>query len=84
MFLVRQPPPKGRVAYVEHQKRPCGWFAVVAQTVRVCAESVRVPSFSRDLLPKTTGLARETVCSGSRPPPYIDEELRPIKLPTID
>jgi hypothetical protein len=52
--------------------------------VRACVESVRVPSFSRDLLPKTVGLARETVCSGSRPPLYIDEGLRPIKHPTID
>jgi hypothetical protein len=52
--------------------------------VRACAESVRVPSFLWDLLPKTAGLARETVCSGSRPPLYIDEGLRPIKPPTID
>jgi hypothetical protein len=36
---------------------------------RAYAESVRVPSFSRDLLPKTVGLAQETVCSGSRPSP---------------
>jgi hypothetical protein len=35
-----------------------GQSAVVARTVRACAESVRVPSFSRDLLPKTTGLTR--------------------------
>jgi hypothetical protein len=33
------------------------------------AESVRVPSFSRDLLPKIAGLNRETVGNGSRPPP---------------
>jgi hypothetical protein len=33
------------------------------------AESVRVPSFSRNLLPKTAGLTRETVGNGSRPPP---------------
>jgi hypothetical protein len=33
------------------------------------AESVRVPSFSRDLLPKTAGLTQETVGNGSRPPP---------------
>jgi hypothetical protein len=33
------------------------------------AESVRVPSFSWDLLPKTAGLTRETVGNGSRPPP---------------
>jgi hypothetical protein len=38
-----------------------GQSAVVVRTVRVCAESVRVPSFSRDLLPKTAGLTRETV-----------------------
>jgi hypothetical protein len=46
-----------------------GLSAVVARTVRARAESVRVPSFSRDLLPKTTGLTRETVGNGSRPPP---------------
>jgi hypothetical protein len=27
MLLVRQPPPKGRGAYVEHTKRPRGWSA---------------------------------------------------------
>jgi hypothetical protein len=43
MLLVRQPSPKGR-GYVENQ---------IERTVHVCAESVRVPSFSRDLLPKT-------------------------------
>jgi hypothetical protein len=32
-----------------------GLSAVVARTIRARAESVRVPSFSRDLLPKTTG-----------------------------
>jgi hypothetical protein len=71
MLLVRQPSPKGRGAYVEHRKwqRGRSGLAVVARTVRACAESDRVPSFSRDLLPKTTRLARETVCSGSRPPP---------------
>jgi hypothetical protein len=37
-----------------------GQSTVVARTVRACAESVRVPSFSRGLLPKTR-LARETV-----------------------
>jgi hypothetical protein len=75
MLLVRQPPPKGRGAYVEHQKCTRGWSdpkagrsAVMAQTVRACAELVRVPNFSRDLLAKTVGLARETTCSGSRSP----------------
>jgi hypothetical protein len=38
-----------------------GQSAVVARTVRSCAESVRVPSFSRDLLPKTAGLTRKSV-----------------------
>jgi hypothetical protein len=38
-----------------------GQSAVVARTVRACAESVRVSSFSRDLLPKTTGLTRKTI-----------------------
>jgi hypothetical protein len=37
-----------------------GQFAVVARTVCVCAESVRVSSFSRDLLPKTAGNQFET------------------------
>jgi hypothetical protein len=46
-----------------------GRSAVAARTVRARAESVRVPSFSRDLLPKTAGLTRETVRNGSRPPP---------------
>jgi hypothetical protein len=46
-----------------------GLSAVVTWTVRARAESVRVPSFSRDLLPKTAGLTRETVGNGSRPPP---------------
>jgi hypothetical protein len=46
-----------------------GRSAVVAHTARACAESVRIPSFLWGLLPKTAGLARETVCSGSRPPP---------------
>jgi hypothetical protein len=46
-----------------------GLSAVLARTVRARAESVRVPSFSRDLLPKTAGLTRETVGNGSRPPP---------------
>jgi hypothetical protein len=46
-----------------------GLSAVVARTVRARAESVRVPSFSRDLLPKTAGLTQETVGNGSRPPP---------------
>ena len=58
-----------------------GLSAVVARTVRARAESVRVPSFSRDLLPKTAGLTRETVGNGSRPPLYIDEGLRPIEPP---
>jgi hypothetical protein len=38
-----------------------GRSAVVARTVRACAESFRVPSFSRDLLPKTSGLTRKSV-----------------------
>jgi hypothetical protein len=46
-----------------------GLSAVVAWTVRVCEESVMVSSFSRDLLPKTVGLTRKSVRSGSRPPP---------------
>jgi hypothetical protein len=46
-----------------------GLSAVAAWTVRACAETVRVPSFSRDLLPKTMGLTRKSVRSESRPPP---------------
>jgi hypothetical protein len=94
MLLVRQPSPKGRGAYVGSQKRPrgrsgpeagrSGLSAVVARAVRVCTESVRVPSFSRDLLPKTVGLTRKSVRSGSRPPLYIDKGLQPIEPPTID
>jgi hypothetical protein len=73
MLLVRQLSPKGRGHMLNAKKssadgpalRPdgsrSGRSAVVARTVRACAESVRVPSFSRDLLPKTTGLTRETV-----------------------
>ena len=61
-----------------------GLSAVVARTVRARAEAVRVTSFSRDLLPKTAGLTRETVGNGYRPPLYIDEGLRPIKTPTIE
>jgi hypothetical protein len=53
--------------------------AVVARTISACAESVRVPSFSRDLLPKTVGLTRKSVRSRSRPPLYINEGLRPIE-----
>jgi hypothetical protein len=40
-------------------------FTVVARTVRACAESVRVSSFSRDLLAKTVRLARKITCNGS-------------------
>jgi hypothetical protein len=58
-----------------------GQSAVMAWTVRACAESVRVPIFSWDLLPKTAGLTRKLVGSGSRPPLYIDEGLRPIEPP---
>ena len=61
-----------------------GQSAPGGRTVRACAETVRVPSFSRDLLPKTVGLTRKSVRSGSRPPLYIDEGLRPIESPTID
>jgi hypothetical protein len=56
-------------------------FALVARTVRACVESVRVPSFSRDLLAKTAGLAQGTTCNGSRPPLCIDEGLQPIEPP---
>jgi hypothetical protein len=81
MLLVRQPSPKGRGHMLEikksHADGPAlrsdgprsGLSTVAARTVRVCAETVRVPSFSRDLLPKTVGLTRKSVRSGSRPPP---------------
>jgi hypothetical protein len=81
MLLVHQPSPKGRGHMLEAKKgrtdgpalrpdgpRP-GLSAVVARTVRACTDSFRVPSFSRDLLPKTVGLTRKSVRSGSRPPP---------------
>jgi hypothetical protein len=72
MLLVRQPSPKGMEHMLKAKKsladgplRPdgprSGQSAVVARTVRTCAESVRVPSFSRDLLPKTAGLTRKSV-----------------------
>jgi hypothetical protein len=79
-----------RYGYLLSTKRPrgrssleAGRSTVVAWTVRACAESVRVPSFSRDLLAKTAGLTRQTTCNGSRPPLYIDEGLQPIEPPTI-
>jgi hypothetical protein len=57
-----------------------GRSAVSTQTVRVCAESFRVPNFLQDLLAKPARLTREPTCNGSRPPLpfYIDEGLRPI------
>jgi hypothetical protein len=61
-----------------------GRSAMVAWTVRALVESIRVSSFSRDLLAKTVGLAWETTCNRSRPPFYIDKGLRPIEPPTID
>jgi hypothetical protein len=61
MLLVHQPPPKGRGHMLS-----LGNDRVDGPRV---AESVRVPSFSRDLLSKTMGLAQETTCNGSRPPP---------------
>jgi hypothetical protein len=73
MLLVRQPSPKGRGHMLKAKKsladgpalRPdgprSGQSAVVARTVRACAESVRVPSFSRNLLPKTAGLTWKSV-----------------------
>jgi hypothetical protein len=38
-----------------------GQSAMVARTVHACTETVRVSSFSRDLLSKTARLTRETV-----------------------
>jgi hypothetical protein len=58
--------------------------AVVARTVRACAESVRILSILRVLLVKSAGLTRETTFNGSTPPLYIDEGIRPIEPPTID
>jgi hypothetical protein len=60
MLLVHQPPPKGRGI--------CWAQKTSSRMVSACAESVRVPSFSCDLLAKTARLALETTCSGSRPP----------------
>jgi hypothetical protein len=93
MLLVHQPSPKGRGAYVGKQKeladgpalRPngpqSGLSAVVARTVHACAETVRVPSFSRDLLPKTARLTRKQFEADPDLPLYIDEGLRPIEPP---
>jgi hypothetical protein len=87
MLLVHQPPPKGKGHILRTKNviadgpvlRPDDprsiRSAVVARTVRACAESVRVPSFSRDLLAKTVRLAQETTCNRSRPPLYIYEGL---------
>jgi hypothetical protein len=61
-----------------------GLSVVAARTVRASAETIRVPSFSRGLLPKTVGLTRKSVRSVSRPPLYIDEGLMPIEPPTIE
>jgi hypothetical protein len=66
MLLVHQPSPKGRGHMFNAKKSSAdglrsGQSAVVARTVRACAESVRVPSFSRVLLPKTAGLTRKSV-----------------------
>jgi hypothetical protein len=61
-----------------------GLSTVVARTVHACAEIVKVPSFSRDLLSKTVELTRKSVRSGSRPHIYIDEGLQPIEPSTID
>jgi hypothetical protein len=79
---------KRQGAYVEdinwrrgRSSSEAGRSAVVARMVRTCAESVRVPSFLRDLLAKTAGLSRETTCNRSRPPPYIDEGLWTIEPP---
>jgi hypothetical protein len=38
-----------------------GLSAVVARMVHACVETVRVPSFSWDLLPKTVGLTQKSV-----------------------
>jgi hypothetical protein len=43
-----------------------GRSAVVARTVRACAESAMVSSFLRDLLTKSARLTRDTT-NGSRP-----------------
>jgi hypothetical protein len=60
-----------------------GLSAVVARTVRARAESFRVPSFSRDLLPKTAGLTKQLETDPDLSL-YIDEGLRPMKPPTIE
>jgi hypothetical protein len=48
-----------------------GLSAMAARTIRACAESVMVPRFLRDLLPKPTRLTREPTCNESRPPLLI-------------
>jgi hypothetical protein len=53
----------------------------VVPTVRACAESVTVIDFLRDLLVTYVRLAHKPTCNGSRPPPYIDEGVRPTEPP---
>jgi hypothetical protein len=96
LLLVRQPPPKGSGHMMSTKNvhadglalRPddprFGLSVVVAQTVRACAESVRVPDILQDSLAKHGGLTREPTCNGSRPPIYIDEGLRLIEPSIID
>ena len=79
MLLVRQPPPKGRghMLSSNYGSADCprlgpdgprsGLYAVVARTVRACAESIRVLIFLRDLLAKPARLTQEPTCNGSRP-----------------
>jgi hypothetical protein len=65
LYLLPIPLPQSGVEHnnVLADSPEAGRSAVVARTVRVCAESIRVLSFSCDLLAKITGLARETTCN---------------------
>jgi hypothetical protein len=59
VLLVRSAPPKGMGHMLS--------TTLTERTVRAHAELVRILSFLRDLLAKSVGLTRESVCNGSRP-----------------
>jgi hypothetical protein len=46
----------GSSTFTKRQGGICWRSKRVTRTVRACAETVRVPSFSRDLLPKIVGV----------------------------
>jgi hypothetical protein len=58
---------KRQGAYVEHHNDRADGPALRPDGPH--AESVRIPSFLRDLLTKSVGLTWKLTCNGSRPPP---------------